>query len=489
MATDTTGGRGAAPTEPRGPVDGGLAGHLVDFVHALRRKGVAVGPSESVDAAHALVHVDLVDRAAVREALAATILHKPTHRKTFDQLFDLWFPAALGDHTGDPGIRVEIPVDPDGEVDPDALNELIASLLMDGSDEAMGKARALAELLVEQIGRYDSVDGPRYSAYQALGPLDPRQIMQRVLDGLLGADPFDPDGTARNAEKLAASNAAADLVRGFLREVADETRRRTAETMGRDRVADYAVGPAAEQVDFLRANDSDLQELRRRVGPLARQLGSRLAARRKRTRQGAIDMRKTLRASMSTGGVPMDLVLRKPRPARPELVVLCDVSGSVAGFSHFTLQLVHSLREQFARVRVFAFVDTTDEVTGYFESGSDLGQAMARMVHEARIVTYDGHSDYGHALRGFADDYAHTLTRNGSLLILGDGRNNYRDPAVEALEFIDERIGHIHWLNPEPRTEWGTGDSAARLYAQYVPMHECRNVEQLTSVVSTLLPV
>lgn len=470
---------------------GGMAGHLVDFVHALRRKGIPVGPSEAVDAAAALMHIDLLDRAALREALASTILHKPTHRTVFDQLFDLWFPAAIGAHAAGDAVtlEVEIPTDDDGNVDPGALNELIASLLLEDTEESRAKARALAELLVEQLGSYDSAGGPRFSAYQALSPLDTGAIMQRILDGLLGPDPADPDGSTRHAERAAAANSAADLVRGFLREVADETRRRTAETSGRDRVADYAVGPAAEQVDFLRANDQDLQELRRRVGPLARQLGSRLAARRRRHRQGAIDMRKTMRRSMSTGGVPVELVLRKPRPARPELVVLCDVSGSVAGFSHFTLQLVHSLREQFSRVRVFAFVDTTDEVTSFFESGSDLGSAMSRMVREARIVTYDGHSDYGHALAGFADKYAHTLTRTGSLLILGDGRNNYRDPAVGALEFVAERVGHTHWLNPEPTRQWGTGDSAARLYSQYVPMHECRNVEQLTAVVAGLLPV
>lgn len=473
------------------PAPGGMSGHLVDFVDALRRKGIPVGPSEAVDAASAMVHVDLLDRSALREALASTILHKPNHRGVFDQLFDLWFPAAIGSQT--PGdavtVEVEIPTDDDGKVDPEALNELIASLLLEDTDESRAQARALAEMLVEQLGSYDSVNGQRFSAYQALSPLDTGSIMQKMLDGLLGADPFDPDGSQRNAEKSAATNSAADMVRGFLREVADETRRRTAETVGRDRVADYAVGPAAEQVDFLRANDQDLQTLRRRVGPLARQLGSRLAARRRRHRHGAIDMRKTMRKSMSTGGVPVKLVLRKPRPARPELVVLCDVSGSVAGFSHFTLQLVHSLREQFSRVRVFAFVDSTDEVTTFFETGSDLGTAMGRMVREARLVTYDGHSDYGHALEGFADRYAHTLTRSGSLLILGDGRNNYRDPSVDALEFVTERVGHTHWLNPEPKRQWGTGDSAARLYSQYVPMHECRNVEQLTAVVSGLLPV
>ena len=98
---------------------------------------------------------------------------------------------------------------------------------------------------------------------------------------------------------------------------------------------------------------------------------------------------------MSTGGVPIDVVLKKPHPARPELVVLCDVSGSVAGFSHFTLLLVHALRQQFSRVRVFAFIDTTDEVTELFGPDADLAVAVQRITREAGVYTRDGHSDYG----------------------------------------------------------------------------------------------
>src|SRR5690606_28437938 len=194
---------------------GGLSGHLVDFVDALRRKGIPVGPSEAVDAASAMVHIDLLDRDALREALASTILHKPTHRGVFDQLFDLWFPAAIGSRS--PGdavtLEVEIPTDEEGRVDPEALNELIASLLLEDTDESRAKARALAEMLVEQLGSYDSAAGQRFSAYQALSPLDTGAIMQKVLDGLLGADPFDPDGSKRHAEKTAAANSAADMVR------------------------------------------------------------------------------------------------------------------------------------------------------------------------------------------------------------------------------------------------------------------------------------
>ncbi|MEO6880940.1 MAG: VWA domain-containing protein, partial [Mycobacteriaceae bacterium] len=221
----------------------------------------------------------------------------------------------------------------------------------------------------------------------------------------------------------------------------------------------------------------------------ARRLASRLAARRRRSRRGAIDLRRTLRRSMSTGGVPVRLERRKPRPGRPELVILCDVSGSVAGFSHFTLLLVSALREQLSRVRVFAFVDTTDEVTEFFAPGADLASAMARMSSEARLVAFDGHSDYGNALGDFAEGWSETLTGRASLIVLGDARTNYRDPNLAVLRRLATTARHAHWLNPEPRAQWGTGDSAADQYASVVEMHECRNAEQLAEVIARLLPV
>jgi len=225
------------------------------------------------------------------------------------------------------------------------------------------------------------------------------------------------------------------------------------------------------------------------VTPLARLLASRLAARRKRSRAGSIDLRRTLRKSMSTGGVPIDLVQRKPRRARPELVVLCDVSGSVAGFSHFTLLLVHALREQFSRVRIFAFIDSTDEVTRFFDSGSDLGAAMAAIMAESNLITYDGHSDYGNAFETFDDKYAQSVTSRTSVLVLGDARTNYRDPKVAALAHTVSVAKHAYWLNPEPKGQWGSGDSATRAYAEVISMYECRTAQQLSDIVSRLLPV
>ncbi|MBF0660260.1 MULTISPECIES: vWA domain-containing protein [unclassified Rhodococcus (in: high G+C Gram-positive bacteria)] len=465
----------------------GLPGHLVGFVESLRRRGIAVGPSETVDAGRVMTVIDLLDREALREGLACTVLRRTTHRPTFDALFDLWFPPAIGHRTAD-APDADLPRTPDGDIDLDALRELLAELLADDSAEAQAAVEALTAQMVEELGQYKSSNGPSFSAYQALREVAPETLLTRILEGLLGNSA--PDARADgDYETEVARRTAARRIADFRAMVERETRRRTAEHLGRERVEKYGVPKLAEEVDFLRASDADMVALRRSVMPLARLLASRLAARRRRSRAGAIDLRRTLRKSMSTGGVPIDLINRKPRPARPELVVLCDVSGSVSGFSHFTLLLVHALREQFSRVRVFAFIDTTDEVTHYFSSGADLGDAMSRMLREADLITYDGHSDYGNALATFAERHAHSLTGRSSLLILGDARTNYRNPNLDVLEHLVGVARHAHWLNPEPRGQWGSGDSAARAYAEVITMHECRSAQQLAAVVAGLLPV
>ena len=244
-----------------------------------------------------------------------------------------------------------------------------------------------------------------------------------------------------------------------------------------------------DRVDFLTANAEQLADLRRRVAPLARHLASRLSTRRRRARRGSIDLRRTLRRSMGTGGVPIEVVRRRPRPGRPELVLLCDVSGSVVGFSHFTMLLVQALREQFSRVRIFCFVDGCVEVTDLFTPGADVAGVMADVHSRPGLVAFDGHSDYGSALGRFRERWPDAVGPRTSLLVLGAARTNSRDPNLGVLGALAERARHVHWLNPEPRVQWGTGDSAADRYGRVVPMHECRTAAQLAGVVSGLLPV
>ncbi|MEU7632327.1 VWA domain-containing protein [Nocardia sp. NPDC049220] len=458
----------------------GLPGHLVGFVAALRARGIPVGPSETVDAGRVVTVLDLMDREVLREGLACALLRRTTHRATFDGMFDLWFPAAVGERTSAPD-EVEIPHTRLGDVDIPALRELLARLL--GQEAATAQLAALAAQLVEQLGQYQSARGPSFSAYQALREVQPQTLLAEIVAGLAAG----PDANAFDTE--IARRTVRRRIDRFRATVEAETRRRAAERIGRERVATYGVARQAEDVDFLRASEAELAELKRGTQRLARILAARLAARRRHSRRGEIDLRRTLRKSMSTGGVPIDLVHRKPRPGRPELVLLCDVSGSVAGFSNFTLLLVSALREQFSRVRIFAFVDQVDEVTRFFDPHTRLDTAMTKIFTEASVVGVDGHSDYGNALAGFVRDYPDAVTSRSSLLILGDARTNYRDPELTTLRSLVDIAKHAHWLNPEPRNQWGSGDSAADRYGQVIEMHECRSAKQLTAVVSRLLPV
>ncbi|HVL82935.1 MAG TPA: VWA domain-containing protein, partial [Pseudonocardia sp.] len=325
---------------------------------------------------------------------------------------------------------------------------------------------------------------PSWSAYQALRALSPETLLARIVADLQrGREPDSPfaDEVLRREIR--------HRIAAFRKMVTDEVRRRTAEARGRDQVARTAVPKQPEQLEFLSAHAEQLAQLRRIVHPLARRLASRLAVRRRHARRGTLDMRRTLRRSMSTGGVPMRPAYRTRRPGRPELVVLCDVSGSVAGFSHFTLLLVQALREQFSRVRVFAFVEKADEVTHLFAPGVELAGVMQRVLREADLVAFDGHSDYGGALGGFAEHWGDAVGPRSSLLVLGDARTNYRDPNLTVLRRLVGQARHAHWLNPEPRGQWGSGDSAALRYADVLPMHECRTAGQLAAVVEALLPV
>jgi uncharacterized protein with von Willebrand factor type A (vWA) domain len=478
--------RRTRPTQPLAP--NGLPGHLVGFVEALRAQGISVGPSETVDAGQVLSVLDLGDRETVREGLACAVLRRADHRQTYDALFDLWWPAALGGRTvlldDDENAAPSPQLDPD---DVEAMRQMLLDLLADNPDvgDLDDRLVAMIAAIVEAYGRYTSSRGPSYSAYQALKAMGLDQLEGRLLAGLLAPHGDDPSPTQEQIAKALAAQKIAQL----RRMVESETKRRTAEQLGREHVQMYGIPQLAENVEFLRASGDQLRQMRRVVAPLARMLATRLAAKRRRHRAGAIDLRKTLRKSMSTGGVPIDVVLRKPRPARPELVVLCDVSGSVAGFSHFTLLLVHALRQQFSRVRVFAFIDTTDEVTHLFGPDADLAVAIQRITREAGVYTRDGHSDYGNAFVSFTENFPGVLSPRSSLLVLGDGRTNYRSPAADVLAHMVTASRHAHWLNPEPRHLWGSGDSAVPRYEDVITMHECRSAKQLAAVIDQLLPV
>jgi uncharacterized protein with von Willebrand factor type A (vWA) domain len=468
---------------------GGLAGHLDGFVRAVREAGIPVGISQAVDAAEILTVVELLDRQQLRHGLAAVLLQRAAQRPAYDVLFDLWWPLAErppapeddgDDPTAETGEGVDATLDlPDsGEDIAELLRAELLRLLLDGDEEAL---RRLAREAVDRLGRgQPSPSGQSFFSYRVMRALSPDTLVSRLLDGLLAGG--DRGGLAEQV----ARHTVRERLATFRGAIETEVRRRTAAEKGRDKVAKNAVRPMADQVDFLKAQAADLAELRRAVAPLARRLAVRLSARRRLGRRGRLDFRKTVRSSLGTGGVPVVTRHRPRKVHKPDLVVLCDVSGSVAGFSHFTLMLTQALREHFTGVRAFAFVDSTDEVTRFFRPGADVVDAVQRIGREADVVAFDGHSDYGNAFEVFADRWAAAVGPKTSLLVLGDGRTNYRPPGLPVLDDLVRRSRSAHWLNPEPRRLWGSGDSAADRYGEVIDMVECRNAAQLADFVTTL---
>lgn len=452
-----------------------------EFLQSLRRAGLAVSVAEDIDAGRALGAVDLLDRGQVRDAYAAALIKRRSDRPAFDTLFDIYFPAVV---SGDPAegestATGEQP--PPGPMTPEvrAFREELLVELRSG-DEA-GLAR-LARAGVSRFGGIGSGSPgvQSWSRYAVLTRISPRTLLAAFLDATLAADE-----RAGLAEKGMRATFGARVSR-FEQLVQTEVHRRLAADRGEERVARSAVRPSTERLDLLRATDAELAEIRRAIQPLARRLATRLAASHRHGRRGKLDFRRTIRASLSSGGVPMHTVSRPRRPRRTDLVIICDVSESVSSFARFTLLLVYALREQFTRVRVFAFVDELDEVTDLLAPGTDVLDAIAQLDQLSRVRGWYGRTDYGRAFELFDRRYADAVTPRTALLVLGDARSNYGDPNVAALRRIVRRARRAHWLNPERRGAWDTGDSCASAVAAVVPMTECRNLAQLGEFVHAL---
>src|SRR5580693_8756828 len=262
------------PTRPLAPH--GLPGHLVGFVEALRGSGISVGPSETVDAGRVMATLGLGDREVLREGIACAVLRRPDHRETYDAMFDLWFPAALGARTvvvdadGGEGSDDSLPDD-----DVDAMRQMLLDLLNDNPDLADMDERLVAMIarIVEAYGKYSSSRGPSFSSYQALKAMALDELEGKLLAGLLAPYGDEPTPTREQIAKALA----AQKITQLRRMVDAETKRRTAEQLGRDHVQMYGIPQLSENVEFLRASGEQLRQMRRVVAPLARTLATRLA--------------------------------------------------------------------------------------------------------------------------------------------------------------------------------------------------------------------
>lgn len=485
-----------------------LGSRLVDLARALRQYGVNVGTSEVTDAAAATSVLGLEDRERLRAGLAAAMMRRSADRSLFDQLFDIHFPAAIGTRTG--GGEVLDPTDAAGARERAAgIREELIDALARGDDLALER---LSARTISELGRLanDSAAGG-FSASQAIDLLAPqtaivaalqraRETAEAAIADSAGSGKGDGEGGSEGNSSGKSGNEwrperlsdryDRDEIRArvseFRRRIESEASRRNSEIRGRDRTTQYSVRDPLERIDFLLTGATEAAELQAVIAPLSRKLAAKLAARQRRRSRGAIDIRRTLRAAMSTGGVPMRPVHKRRTRTRAEIVLFCDMSGSVAGFSRFTMLLLQSLTGVFRRVRFIGFVNICDDITELVresEAGEDISERVAR---EATLTRHHESSDYGSAFVDAVENHIDAIGPRSTVLILGDARTNGTPPQIDALRTLVQRAGYAGWLNPEPASQWATGDSVANLYAEVVDMHEVRNVDQLRHFVSRL---
>ncbi len=473
---------------------------LNGFVVELRNAGLPVSLTENLDAMEAVQHIPIEDRDAFKYALGATLIKNHAHWRSFETVFEVYFSlrgpeyniGEGGDDTDFDEMWRELQEqqqqgqgEGQGAMDgmtPEEIAQMLMQALMNG-DQAM--MRAMAKQAVQRFAGMEPGRpvGGTYYLYRTLRNLDLDNMLDKMMEQSRQDAPDDLSPLEERLEKEEYS----DRIEKFKGEIEAEIRRRLVADRGAEAMAKTLRKPLPEDVEFMHASRDEMTSLKKALQPLTRKLAARLARKRKHGRKGPLDFRNTVRHSLSYGGVPAEPKFKYPRPAKPELMVIADISGSVAAFARFTLMLVYAISGQFSKVRSFVFIDGIDEVTDYFKSTEDITEAIHRVNTEADVVWVDGHSDYGHAFEVFWERYGKDVGPKTTVLLLGDARNNYHASQSWVVKEIQQKARHVYWLNPEPKSYWNTGDSIVGEYGTYTEgVYECRNLRQLESFVDKL---
>jgi uncharacterized protein with von Willebrand factor type A (vWA) domain len=449
-----------------------MAAKLLGFCEELRSEGVAVGTSEILDAFAALEHVPWTSRDDFREALATTIAKSQEDRRLFELLFERWFFRATEAEAIERGIDETAQRQEGGDrLDIDELREQVRQAIVEGNEDEM---RDLARLAIAAFGRQGEGSG-------VVG-VDVQRI-RRTLGLSAGSQAPAEDGAA---EQVPIDR---DQLNRFERHLRRELERDLIErtsTLPPSR-------PLAELDRALPTNPTqDLAAVHRAVSQMKRRLATLGHEQRGRRQGQSIDVRRTMRASLETGGVPMHLRYRPKRPRRPEIYVLCDVSTSVTSASVFFLSVLHALHDSFRKLRSFVFIERISEVTDVFEHERDFRVIAQKISSEGGVADVSGYTDYGRVWLEFLGQISDELGPRSTVIVLGDARTNGREPHADVFAQVSERAGRLFWLNPEPKLYWNYGDSVMAAYERYCDgAFECwttRHLENFVNVVAGGVP-
>lgn len=460
----------AGPGEAVAP---GLAARLIEFGDELRVEGVNCGTSQLLDAFAVLAEIPWTEPEDFREALAATLAKSQEDRRIFELVFERFFFRAaesaairegVREHTGEPGDR-EGAEGAEAEIDLDELRRQIAAALQAGEESRM---RDLARLAIAAFGRQGEGSGVIGVDVQRIR----RSLGLRVepQHELPAGDPRR-EGVPREALRRFEALLRRELERGQIERTEKLPPSRPLNELDRA----LPSGPL-----------QDLAAVHRVVAQLKRRLKTQGQELRGHARHAHVDVRRTMRASLQTGGVPVDLRYKPVRPRRPEIYVLCDVSTSVTSASVFFLSVLHALHDSFRKMRSFVFIERISEVTDVFDRERDFRAVSEAIGRDAGVADVSGYTDYGRVWSEFRTLVEDDLHPRATVIVLGDARTNGRDPRADIFGQIAARAGRTFWLNPEPRLYWNYGDSVIATYEQHCQAFECWTTSQLEDFVKAL---
>ncbi len=467
---------------------------ILEFTNILRKSGIRVSTAETIDSFTALDMLSVDDREVFKDALRSTMVKRGEEVDTYDQLFDLFwsgFYDSLRDSFGQASGAM-------GEMDLDQLMQQIMQMLQNMDPQQAGDLSELARaLLTQDLSQLENLI--RQAAEQAgierienflqVGFFSRRTLEQMGMEGAVDqlqqlADQLEDAGMSE--EQIAALRSLIEGLMEALRRSVRSFTERELQKQNHDYMEKFRRETLLEK-SFYHLTEEEIRKMREVVERLAQRIKNVLSIRRRRLKRGKLDLHQTLRKNMSHGGIPFELIFKQRKKDRPKLVILTDVSSSVANVSRFMLQFVYSLQESFTKIRAFVFVAELGEVTPLFQE-KDINDAIEGALEGSDVINVYTRSNFGYAFHHFWQNFLSSVDNKTTVLILGDARNNYNDPRAWCLRDIHIKAKNVVWLNPESPSAWGFGDSVMDKYRPYCDIaEECRNLRQLSAMIDRLV--
>ena len=467
---------------------------IVEFTNLLRKSGVRVSVAEAIDAFAAVDELSFSDRELFKTALRSTMIKRGDEIPTYDELFDLFWSGfydnlrdAFGDMSGEMG---------EMGVDLEELMRQLAEMLgqMDGDMDLSDLAKAL---LTQDLSQLENLirDAAEQAGTQRIeNMLQVGFFSRRTMEGL-GAEGAgeELEGLAQRLEDAGFSPEQIEELRNLigklmetLRKVVRNFTERELQTQNHDYMEKFRREMLTEK-SFYHLTEEEIARMREVVTRLAQRIKNVLSIRRKRLKRGKLDLHQTLRRNMARGGIPFEVIFKQRRKDRPKLVILCDVSSSVANVSRFMLQFMYSLQEAFTKMQSYVFVSELGDVTPVFKD-KDVSTAIEKALDGGDVINVYTRSNFGFAFHEFWKNHLSAVDNRTTVLVLGDARNNYNDPRAWCLRDIHSKAKNVVWLNPESPSAWGFGDSVMDRYLPYCDVvEECRNLRQLAKIVDQIV--